>query len=130
VCRSSILLGAFAPISLFFLLSRSDYPFLLLLHTSIFAFCGAAGLVTLHHDYARVQQVAGNAGQRRALWLLRGWMVLYMFVGAQMAWNLSPFVNQPGRKVLLVNPLKGNIYSYLAGVLRDAYAGSAAGDEP
>ena len=35
LCRTSILLSAFAPISLFFLVSGSDYPFLLLMHVGV-----------------------------------------------------------------------------------------------
>src|SRR5688500_8469473 len=38
ICRTSILLAAFAPVAVFFLVSGSDYPFLLLMHVAIFAF--------------------------------------------------------------------------------------------
>ena len=49
------LLGAFTPISLLFLTSGSGYRFLLFLHVGIFAFCGAAGLRSIHRSFAQVR---------------------------------------------------------------------------
>ena len=55
VCQTAILLGAFAPISLFFWLSRSDYSFLLIMHVLTFAFCGAAGLASVHQSFRQIR---------------------------------------------------------------------------
>ena len=33
------------------------------------------------------------------LWMLRTWLVIYVFVGIQMAWVLRPFVGDPRRPV-------------------------------
>jgi hypothetical protein len=113
VTATSVLLAAFAPISLFFLLSGSEYPFLLLMHVGIFAFCGAAGLLSVNRNFTRLrsqQEKAGSAAPPRLL--LVGWMALYMFVGCQTAFNLSPFVGKDPAFVLLGRP-NGNFYSYL-----------------
>jgi hypothetical protein len=32
-------------------------------------------------------------------WLLRIWLVVYVFVGIQMAWILRPFVGEPGMPI-------------------------------
>jgi hypothetical protein len=40
-----------------------------------------------------------------------------MFVGTQMAYNLAPFINRPGRPVSVFNQLNGNFYSYLWDVI-------------
>lgn len=120
ICRTSILLSAFAPISLFFLVSGSDYPFLLLMHVGIFTICGAGGLVTIFRDFGQVQAQMSQTQQRSITsWLLWAWMLLYMFVGTQMAFNLSPFVNRPGEPVALFNQNQGNFYSYVLNVFAE-----------
>ena len=114
LCRTSILLSAFAPIALFFLASGSDYPFLLLMHVTIFALCGVGGLVTIFRDFGQVR-VRMQEKEQRSIpkLLLFAWMLLYMLVGTQMAFNLSPFVNRPGEAVTLFNQHPGNFYSYV-----------------
>jgi hypothetical protein len=118
ICPTSILLSAFAPISLFFLISGTDAPFLILMHVVVFAFCGATGLVTIHRDFHQVRdaldpKLSGVATDH----LLKVWMLLYMFVGTQMAYNLAPFVNRDGGPVTLFNHGHGNFYSYIGGII-------------
>jgi len=113
VCQTSILLGAFAPISLFFFWSQSSYSFLLLMHVAVFAFCGAAGLVSIGRNYRLLHVThSATADFRASGRLLKWWMLLYMFVGTQMAYNLAPFINRAG-PVTVFNTLGGNFYSYL-----------------
>ncbi len=106
----SVLLAGFAPVSLFFLLSGSGYAFMLLLHVSIFAFCGLAGLATVHRNMRRLdREPAGGANQR---YLLLLWMFLYMFVGTQMAYTLSPFLGKESEFVI-IGGADGNFYSHV-----------------
>jgi hypothetical protein len=120
ICQTSILLAAFAPISLFFLVTGSEYAFLLIMHVGIFAFCGAAGLRAVHKNLQGVQMAANKEawnvpGDR----LLLIWMMLYMFVGTQMAFNLAPFIKSDG-PITLFNALEGNFYSYLRNVISES----------
>ena len=120
ICQTSVLLGAFAPIALFFLVSQSSYAFLLLMHVAIFTFCGLAGLASVHKNFnyirSEVQETPmySSTGQ-----LLKIWMLLYMFVGTQMAYNLAPFINRSG-PVTLFNTLGGNFYSYVWDVIGES----------
>jgi len=117
VCQTSILLGAFAPISLLFLLSRSEYPFLLIMHVLIFAFCGAAGLASVQKTFKQIlTAVSTEKDTPFAETLLKIWMLLYMFVGTQLAYNLAPFINRQG-PVTVFNQLGGNFYSYIWEIL-------------
>jgi hypothetical protein len=116
IALTSILLAAFAPISLLFLASGSDYPFLLLMHVIIFAFCGAAGLVTINKHFTAIRARTGTEGANViSNQVLKVWMLLYMFVGAQTAFILSPFVGRGS--FLLFNRSQGNFYSYLLSVI-------------
>jgi hypothetical protein len=120
ISLTSILLAAFAPISLFFLASGSTYPFLLLMHVIIFAFCGAAGLYSVHRNFTSMpKQATDGTGPSLANHVLTVWMLLYMFVGTQTAYILSPFIN-PTSAFSLFGQSGGNFYSYLWSVLSEA----------
>lgn len=108
---NSVLLGSFAPISLFFLLSGSSYEFLMLLHVIIFTICGVAGLTYIYKNFHYIRQRSG-VGSSSAGFLLPIWMVLYMFVGSQMAYILAPFVGRDSVFLLFRIP-QDNFYTYL-----------------
>lgn len=111
ITLSAILLAAFAPISLFFLASGSDYEFLLFLHVLTFAFCGAAGLHSVNKTFHYIRQkMSGQNGV--SIHLLKIWMFLYMFVGTQTAFNLSPFIERE-TAFKWFNRAPGNFYTYL-----------------
>jgi hypothetical protein len=122
IALTSILLAAFAPISMLFLASGSEYPFLLLMHVVIFAFCGAAGLYGIQRNFLLIRKEAGGqAASSPSAHVLKVWMLLYMFVGTQTAYLLSPFVNpEPG--FTLFHGGKGNFYSYLWSVIQELQA--------
>jgi len=115
------LLAAFAPVSLFFLISGSTYEFLLLFHVGVFAFCGAAGLTVMHRGFMALPgRTTGEAPVR----LFLAWMALYMFVGTQMAYNLSPFVDkQPSFNLFRKD--EGNFYAKVFKVARNLFTGDA-----
>jgi hypothetical protein len=119
IAMTSILLAAFAPISLLFLASGSDYAFLLFLHVAIFAFCGAAGLWSVTRNYARLRAAASAAGAGPDH-VMKVWVFLYMFVGTQTAFVLSPFVGRG--EFQLFGAQKKNFYTYLWSVLQELLA--------
>lgn len=116
VAVTTILLASFAPISIFFLGSGSQYGFMLFMHVAIFAICGLAGLLAIYRNfhYIRARIEPDKAGPGNLLLFV--WMGLYMFVGSQLAYILAPFV---GRSVnfLLFRVPEDNFYTYLFSVL-------------
>jgi hypothetical protein len=120
IALTSILLGAFAPISLLFLASGSGYPFLLLMHVGIFTFCGAAGLYSIHRNFVFIRQQTPNEDAASiADHVLKVWTFLYMFVGAQTAFLLSPFIDRQPHFTLFKLP-NGNFYSYVWSIILEA----------
>lgn len=111
VAVNSVLLGSFAPISLFFLLSGSSYEFLMLMHVSIFFLCGVAGLAYIHKNFYFIRRLSGDNSSNVGF-LLPIWMVLYMFVGSQMAYILAPFVGRESTFMLFRVP-QDNFYTYI-----------------
>jgi hypothetical protein len=56
---------------------------------------------------------AGKKGGAARRNVVRLWVLLYGFVGSQMAWTLRPFIGAPSMKFELFRQLGGNFYSNL-----------------
>mgnify|MGYP001041400022 CR=1 FL=1 len=107
---TSVLLLSFAPVVTFFLLTTSHYQFFKLLNVGVFAISGLVGVTFLSHGMQVVSYGGSErvAARRTVVWL---WIVLYAFVGSQMAWTLRPFVGAPGLPFELFRQLGGNFYA-------------------
>ncbi|MFW6135382.1 MAG: actin-binding WH2 domain-containing protein [Chloroflexota bacterium] len=106
---TSVLLLSFAPVVTFFLLTTSQYQFFKLLNVGVFTVSGIVGVTFLSHGMQIVSHGGGGRARTRrtVVWL---WIVLYAFVGSQMAWTLRPFVGAPGLPFELFRQLGGNFY--------------------
>lgn len=107
---TSFLLLGLSPVTLFFVLTSSSYPFFQLLAVIFVAISGFTGLyyilrgftwVDTEHELTRSS--VGNA-------LLRVWVILYGFVGAQMTWRLSPLIGDPKLPFFLIQPSRDNFF--------------------
>lgn len=107
-------LGSLAPVVAFFALTTTSYSFMVLLTVAACALAGTMGVRVFvkavnepvpNRFAADVQnaeppQPAGFFSKPKNLdkniWQLLGWwVVLYIFVGAQMGWMLRPFIGSP-----------------------------------
>jgi len=107
---TAVLLLSFAPITLFFLLTTSHYQFFKLLNVAVFTIAGSMGVVFLGQGM-QVVAASGKEGANARRWVLRLWILVYGFVGSQMAWTLRPFVGAPSMKFELFRQLGGNFYA-------------------
>ena len=118
ITTNAVLLLSLAPVTFFFLLTTSVYPFYKLLNVVFFAIAGILGVAFLWQGYRSSideEQSTGRAS-RRLIFLL--WVVLYAFVGSQMAWTLSPFMGNPELEFMLVAQRGGNFYADVIASLR------------
>jgi hypothetical protein len=112
VALTAVVLGALAPLVWLMSLSlpfspglrdpasQRGYRILILLLTGSVAAGGVTGVCRLHSRLRRVRLTAT-------------WVLLYQFVGAQMAWLLKPWVSHTGlddRFLPLRENLQGNFY--------------------
>jgi len=91
---TAVLLLSFAPIVLFFLLTTSHYQFFKLLNVAVFAITGSIG-VTFLNQGMHIVSAGGKEGARARGCVMQFWVVVYAFVGSQMAWTLRPFIGAP-----------------------------------
>jgi hypothetical protein len=107
---TAVLMLSFSPIVLFFLLTTSHYQFYKLLNVALFAIAGVIGVIFLSQGM-RAVSYAGEEGARARRNVLRLWIVVYAFVGSQMAWTMRPFFGAPGLDFELFRQLGGNFYA-------------------
>jgi uncharacterized membrane protein len=105
----SVLLFSFAPITLFFLISTYNYQFFKLLNVAIFAITGFIGVKFLYQGM-RMLSEEDKEGLETRMSVLRFWLILYAFVGTQLAWTLRPFFGRPDAPFELFREMQGNFY--------------------
>jgi hypothetical protein len=91
---NAILLGACAPIALFFIVTGADYHFLKLMHVGILGFGGLWAMGALWRALAAMCEHS-SVYPRHAVRILLLWMLVFGFVGTQMAWSLRPYLGAP-----------------------------------
>lgn len=107
----SVLLLSFASITFFFMLTTSGYQFFKLLNVFFFTIAGIIGMSLLSQGMALISTSDQQPRRRGRSLVLYGWIMLYAFVGSQMAWTLRPFVGYPGAKFEIIRDLGGNFYA-------------------
>jgi len=107
---TAVVLLSFAPIVLLFLLSSSNYQFFKLLNVGVFAVAGIIGVLFLAQGMRVVSTSGAGAGDARLV-VVRMWILVYAFVGSQVAWTLRPFVGAPSMQFELFRQLGGNFYT-------------------
>jgi hypothetical protein len=131
---TSALTVAFAPISIFFLITARDYSFFKLLNVGILGLTGVAGLQFLVQGMRSMNALdpaptplaaepaesdeplpppAPPAAAPRpvSMPLLWIWLLLYGFVGTQLGWTLRPFFGSPELPFQIFRNLEGNFYT-------------------
>ena len=119
ITTSAVILGAFAPITFFFVISGSGYSFMKLLHVFTTGTAAAIGLLSM---YRGLVVVCENHGiyPKSAIRILRLWMVVFAFVGTQMVWSLRPLVGDKGQDFEIIRSNReGNFYTSVIHSFRD-----------
>jgi hypothetical protein len=126
-------LASFASVTAFFTVTAASYPFMKLLNVFLFGMAGLVGLGWLSRALARWEEAhrpaeepreaeaqaplsrpyanrrpAAAPGQRGLFFL---WMLLYAFVGVQMAWLLRPLIGAPAQPFTVFSPRTGNAFA-------------------
>jgi hypothetical protein len=117
---------AFAPITLFFMITAQSYAFFVLLNVVILALTGGIGL---HFMVQGIRSLNATMQTNETLataldqesptsqpshpvntTLLNVWLLLYGFVGTQLGWTLSPFFGDPDMPFILFREIESNFY--------------------
>ncbi len=108
VVQATIMLS-FAPIVVFFMITGNNYSFLKLLHVAIIGFSSIFGMKVIL-DALRYSCEKSNIYPKLGLRIFKFWVVIFAFVGVQLAWNLRPFVGAKELSFELFREKEGNFY--------------------
>ena len=112
---AALILAGFSPITLFIWLNAPPleskeavlgHSLILLSHVFAIAF---AGVIANQRLLDFLRKLSGTVAARR---ILISWLAGNLFLGAQLAWNLRPFIGSPALAVQFLrdDPLRGNFY--------------------
>jgi hypothetical protein len=86
----SVILASLAPVTAFWYVSGVEYQPAILFNGVMFGVASLGAQWMLQREYRPL--ITRNAVHR---WMLRIWLVIYVFVGIQMGWVLRPFIGNP-----------------------------------
>lgn len=113
---AAVLLGSLAPVTLFIWFNAPPlasekailgHSIMLMVHVLFIAF---AGVVANRRLLELLRHISGNAATARRV--LFSWLAGNLFLGAQLAWVLRPFIGSPTLAVQFLrdDPLRGDFY--------------------
>jgi hypothetical protein len=90
----SVILASLAPVTAFWYVSGVEYQPAILFNGVMFAVASFGAQWLLRREYRPL--ISSRPAHR---WMLRTWLLIYIFVGIQMGWVLRPFVGNPDAPV-------------------------------
>ncbi len=109
---TATIMVSFIPVIVFFLLTGGNYYFLQLLHIAVIALSGLFGMKNVVDALQYVcdkKEIYPKTGVN----VFKFWLVILLFVGIQLAWNLRPFLGDRGEPVQIFRKYEGNFYAAL-----------------
>lgn len=107
---SAFLLLGLAPVTVFFVFTSTNYAFFQLLAVGFIAVSGCTGLYYILTGFRWVDKDGELSRNSLGGLLLKAWVGLFGFVGAQMTWRLSPFIGDPTAPFALIQPSRDNFF--------------------
>lgn len=101
---------SFAPIVIVFQITGGNYHFLQLLHVAIFIFAGIFGM-RLMVDALKYACENKDIYPKVGVIVFRIWIIILVFVGIQLAWNLRPFLCEKTETFKVFRKYEGNFYT-------------------
>src|SRR5512138_1033808 len=121
IAVTAFLLLGLAPITLFFVLTSSNYPFFQLLAVCFVGVSALIGIYFLWRGMTLIEPTREDGGKPLGKRILSLWMLLFGFVGTQMTWRLSPFIGKPEDPFYLMKPARDNFYVQAITALQQAF---------
>lgn len=125
---TAFLLLGLSPITLFFVLTSSNYAFFQLLAVGCVAVSGFTGLYYILRGFTWVDKARALTSGTIGGSLLRVWIIVYGFVGAQMTWRISPLIGDPDVPFVLLRPSRDNFFVDVIKAFQQAFGISQSSD--
>ena len=118
---TAFLLLGLAPVTLFFVLTSTNYAFFQLLAVGFVGLSSLIGVYFLWRGMTSVETTHDDNLKNLGNRILILWIVLYGFVGTQMTWRLSPFIGKPEDPFYVIRPSRDNFYVDVIHAIQEAF---------
>ncbi len=114
----SLVLAAFAPVAFFFLIAGYSYALFKFINILIFIVAGFTGIYLFYKEIKKIIYDVDKENEDhhkvgKGLLFLRGWAILFAFIGLQLSFTLSPFFGIRGTQFIFLTPENSNFFSNL-----------------
>jgi hypothetical protein len=117
----TVILAALAPFTALWYISGSAYQVAILFNGGMFAVASVGAQWMLRRAY--IPLARENPKHR---WMLRTWILIYVFMGIQMGWVLRPFIGDPHQPVQFFREGSwSNAYEFVLRMIWEALMGRA-----
>lgn len=113
----TVVLGSLSPVILFFILLTSTKKFISVLNVFIFAI---SGIFALKSFWNGMRYLTIRSDYYPKIPVIKGWSLLYIAVGTQLAWILRPFIGDKA-KFSLFREIEGNFYMAVFNMIADYF---------
>ena len=115
----TVILSSLAPFTAFWYAAGCGYYPAILFNGVMFAIASFSAQWMLRRDYLPL--IRKDPKHR---WMLRTWILIYVFVGIQMGWVLRPFIGDPGLPVQFFRENSwSNAYEFVIRLVWDVLSG-------
>jgi hypothetical protein len=119
ICNTyiALVLTAFAPVSFFFLIAGYGYSVFKFINILIFFAAGFTGVYLFYKEMKNIiRGMVEEKGPDKATHgfiFLRGWAIMFGFIGLQLSFTLSPYFGMPNEPFIFITPENSNFFKNL-----------------
>ncbi len=112
----SLILIAFTPVSLFFLVVGTPYETYKLLNVGIMGIAGFSG-VYIFSKYIMINTAVDFENRVKVTVFIRLWLVMFALIGSNLGFAISPIFGDPTKAFMLITTANQNFFTHIISIL-------------
>jgi hypothetical protein len=112
----SLILIAFTPVSLFFLVVGTPYETYKLLNVGIMAIAGFCG-VYIFSKYLMINTSPEYQNKFKVTVFIRLWLLMFALIGSNLGFAISPIFGDPSKAFIFITTAQQNFFTHLISVI-------------
>ncbi|PCJ64648.1 MAG: hypothetical protein COA58_12990 [Bacteroidetes bacterium] len=114
----SLILIAFAPVSLFFLVVGTHYEVFKMLNVAMMAVAGFSGVyIFKQYILSNAPEDFSSESRTRASFFIKVWLLMFALIGANLGFAMSPIFGNPTVEFILFTEADQNFFSHILSIL-------------
>jgi len=115
----SVILIAFAPVSLFFLIVGTHYEVYKLLNVGMMAVAGISGIyIFKQYILSTTPENWPVESRTRAIFFIKSWLLMFGLIGSNLGFAISPIFGDPSVEFIAFTEADQNFFSHLFSIIK------------